>query len=69
MATKERKLCCHESVFAVALPTEIEELERSKEVSQLCLFYLDLQAEVTRLQVHSTCVALQICTDTFAENK
>lgn len=32
---------------------EIEELQRSKEVSQLCLYYLDLQAEVTRLQVNA----------------
>lgn len=44
---------------------EIEELERSKEVTQLCTFYIDLQAEVTRMQVlecMSTLASAVLCT-------
>lgn len=32
------------------LPAEIDELNSVKEVTQLCLFYVDLQGEILRLQ-------------------
>lgn len=34
------------------LSAEIDELNGIKDVTQLCLFYIDLQGEVQRLQVH-----------------
>lgn len=51
------------------LLAEIDELNRVKEVTQLCLFYVDLQGEIHRLQASlvwsAKCLILRKARDPF----